>query len=484
MAKKVFYNRRYKMPGWAQPYALWGFVAAVTLIVVFFTSIETVKSETAEALPARVNGFADSLFYELRDAENGSQAEIISAYAARLKKKHGYSVRENRVGGCQITTIDRGKATPFGIAAIMTGNRSEALFAALVFLDKLASQNPAGAVTVSLVIAQKNCEPRDFLTEWLGADMQLPIMLAAADAVSDSADFNRIGHLKNLNLRRNFAGAFLTPDRATWANATALLSESTSPAVRIVVNDKFGNGPEQIVADNPLLRHPLAAKAALPADYRQVALYLGSSTQLHVGGFYVLLALIWLLAVIPFANALGTFRERLDLGSAATSLVLYAMAFLSYVLILKLSLRYIKADLVLGAIVLLLIPLVFFPVRILQKTMLRAELNRAGLHLLVQALLTVVCFMSPITAVMGLVVLTAASAFARAELSRKLLRLLSLAGIAALFVAMTREPLGSFTNFFTAYLPALSTAGLPALALLCLIGGNIVALLFVPRERN
>lgn len=484
MAKKVFYNRRYKMPGWAQPYALWGVVAAVTLIAIFFTSIETVKPESPEALPTRVNGFADSLFYELRDAESGSQGEIIGAYAARLKKKHGYSVREKRAGGCQITTIERGNAKPFGIAAIMSGNRSEALFAALVFLDKLAAQNPAGAITVSLVVAQKNCEPRDFLADWLTGDMQLPIILAAGDAVSDNADFNRIGHLKNLNLRRHFAGAFLAPDRATWANATALLSEGAGPAVRIIVNEKFGNGPEQIVAENPLLRHPLAGKSASTADYRQVALYLGSSTQLHVGGFYVLLALIWLLAVIPFANALGTFRERLDLGSAATSLVLYGMAFLSYVLILKLSLRYVKSDLVLGAVVLLLVPLVFFPVRILQKTMLRAELNRAGLHLLVQALLTVVCFMNPITAVIGLLALTAASAFVRAAITRKLLRLLSLAAIAALLVAMTREPLGSFTNFFTAYLPALGTAGLPSLVLLCLIGGNIVALLFVPRERN
>ncbi len=482
MAKKVFYNRRYKMPGWAQPYALWGVAAAVTLAVVAFTSVEIVKAESAEASPARVNGFADGLFYELRDAEAGGQAEVVSAYAARLKKKHGYAVRESKTAGCQVITVDRGKATPFGIAAIMAGERSEAIYAALVFLDKLAAQNPTAAITTALVVAQKNCDTRDFIAEWLLNDMQLPVILEAGSA--DSADFNRIGYLKNLNLRRHFPGAFLAPERATWANATALISEVAGKGVRITINNKFGNGPEQTVAENPLLRHPLAGKAAGNADLRPVALYLGSATQLHTGGFYVLLGLIWLLAVIPFANALGTFRERLDLGSAATSLVLYGLAFFSYVLLLKLSLRYVKTDLVLGGVVLLLVPLVFFPVRILQKTMLRAELNRAGLHLLLQILLTIVCFTSPLTAILGLISLTAASAYARAPISRKLLRLMSLAAVAALFVMMTREPLGSFTNFFSAYLPPLAFSSLASLALLCAIGGSIVALLFVPRERN
>ena len=482
MAKKVFYNRRYKMPGWGQPYAVWGVVAALTLAIVAFTSVEFVKTESAEALPARVNGFADSLFYDLRDAEAGGHAEVASAYAARLKKKHGYTVRESKTAGCQVITIDRGKATPFGIAAIMSGERSEAVYAALVFLDKLAAQNPTAAITTSLLIANKSCEPRGFVTDWLSGDMQLPVILETSGA--DSADFNRIGNLKNLNLRRHFPGAFLVAERATWANATGLISDVSGTGVRIAINNKFGNGPEQSVAENPLLRHPLAVKTAGNTDLRPVALYLGSATQLHVGGFYVLLGLIWLLAVIPFANALGTFRERLDLGSAATSLVLYGLAFFSYVLLLKLGLRYVKTDLVLGAVVLGLVPLVFFPVRILQKTMLRAELNRAGLHLLLQALLTVVCFTSPLTAALGLISLTAASAFARASIARKLLRLMSLCLVAALFVMMTRDPLGSFTNFFSAYLPSLAFSSLSSLALLCTIGGSIVALLFVPRDRN
>ena len=84
MAKKVFYNRRYKMPGWGQPYAVWGVVAFVTLAVLFFTSVERVSSEPAPALPVTLNGFAEGMFYELRDAEAGSHAEIIVSYARRL----------------------------------------------------------------------------------------------------------------------------------------------------------------------------------------------------------------------------------------------------------------------------------------------------------------------------------------------------------------------------------------------------------------
>lgn len=484
MAKKVFYNRRYKMPGWAQPYAVWAVVALVTLAITAFTSLETVKTDSAEALPTRVNGFADGLFYALRDAEAGSQNDIVTAYAARLKKKYAYAVRESKAGACHAITLDRGRDIPFGIAAVMSGERSESVFAALVFLDKIGAQTTTASLTTTILLAQKGCDTQEWASRWLANDMVLPVILESGVAGDDYTGFNRIGNLKNLALRRHFPEAFLAQAHTTWANATALISQSSATALRLTVNTKYGNGPEQIVAENPLLRHPLAGNSVDAALFKPVALYITAATQLHCTGFYALLAMIWLLALIPFANALGTFRERLDIGSAATSLVLYGMAFLSYVLLLKLSLRYVKSDLILGVVVILLVPVIFFPVRILQKTMLRAELNRAGLHLLLLALLTIVCFVSPLTAVFGLFALTAASAYARATLSRKLLRLLILGAIAAIFVMMTRDALGSFTNFFAAYLPALNAASLLSLVLLCLITGNIVALLFVPRERN
>jgi hypothetical protein len=366
----------------------------------------------------------------------------------------------------------------------LSGERSESVFAALVFLDKIGAQATTASLTTTILLAQKGCDTQEWASRWLANDMVLPVILESGGPGDDYTGFNRIGNLKNLALRRHFPEAFLAQAHTTWANATALISQSSATALRLTVNAKYGNGPEQIVAENPLLRHPLAGKSVDPALFRPVALYITAATQLHCTGFYALLAMIWLLALIPFANALGTFRERLDIGSAATSLVLYGMAFLSYVLLLKLSLRYVKSDLILGVVVILLVPVIFFPVRILQKTMLRAELNRAGLHLLLLALLTIVCFVSPLTAVFGLFALTAASAYARATLSRKLLRLLILGAIAAIFVMMTRDALGSFINFFAAYLPALNAASLLSLVLLCLIAGNIVALLFVPRERN
>ncbi|MBL8033694.1 MAG: hypothetical protein JNJ69_08340, partial [Leptospiraceae bacterium] len=59
MAKKVFYNRRYKMPAWAQIYAVWGVAAVITLGIIFFTSVERTGGEIAPAMSVAVNGFAD-----------------------------------------------------------------------------------------------------------------------------------------------------------------------------------------------------------------------------------------------------------------------------------------------------------------------------------------------------------------------------------------------------------------------------------------
>ncbi len=483
MAKKVFYNRRYKMPGWAQPYAVWAVVAIVTLVTIGFTSFERVNTDAPEALQVRVNGFADGLFYELRESDAGEHAEVISTYAARLKKKHNYTVREVKAANCRVLQIDRVRARAYGLAALFSGNRAEAVYAAMVFLDKLTPNEQSAAISLSILLPQQGCDKNAWIESWAANDLLLPVVVDIADGAGSANEYNRIGHLKNLTLRRYFPEAFLSSAHATWANATGLISHSASPIIRLAVNNKFGNSPEATLAENPLLRHPLVSKADAESLARPAGLYLSANTQLYPGGFTALLVVVWLLALLPFVNALGTFRERIDLGSAATSFVLYALAFLSYLLLFKLSCRFIKGDVAIGALAVVLVPLVFFPVRVLQKTMLRAELNRPGLHLLLQAALTIVCFLNPLTALIGLLVLTAASAFARATLSRKLLRLSVLALIAIVFVAITREPLGSFANFLFLYLPSFESASIVSLLLLCLIGGNLVALLFVPRER-
>ena len=483
MAKKVFYNRRYKMPGWAQPYAVWAVIAVVTLAIVAFTSLERVANEVPTSLPTRANGFADGLFYELRDGESGTQAEVIAAYASRLKRKYAYTVRESKAGGCHVFQIDRGKGKAYGIAAIINGDRSEAAYAAMVFLEKLAAHDQASIVSATILVSQKNCDKNEWIERWTENNLVLPVILDMPDGSGNATDFNRIGSLKNLALRRFFPAAFLTVDRATWANATGLISHSSSPILRLSIHHKFGSGPETSVAENPLLRHPAVSKVDPDSIAKPVALYLSANTQLYPGGFSAVLILVWLLALLPLVNALGTFRERIDLGPAATSFVLYAVAFLSYLLLFKLSLQFIKADIAIAGIAIILVPLIFFPLRVLQKTMLRAELNRAGLHLLVQAALSIVCFLNPLTALFGLLLLLGVSAFSRASVSRKLFRLVAIGFIATIFVTMTREALGNFAIFLSQYLPSFDAPSVVSLLLLCLVGGNLIALLFVPRER-
>ena len=131
---------------------------------------------------------------------------------------------------------------------------------------------------------------------------------------------------------------------------------------------------------------------------------LSKDTQLHKGGFIALLVLLSLFSLIPFFNAIGTFKERIDLSSALTSSTLYGLAFFGYFALLKLALRFIKADAAAVGVALALLPAIYIPVRLLQRSVLRAELNRAGLHLLVWLLVAGTVFVNPLIAVFGMLV--------------------------------------------------------------------------------
>ena len=480
MAKKVFYNRRYKMPGWGQLYAVWATVALVVIGILFFTSVEKVSSEGAAQLPTALNGFAEGLFYELRDADAGGREEVILAHAKRLEKKHGYKIREERNGSCKTLRLMHGKGLGYGVATTVADETSQGAFAVLTFLDRVALQNTAVAIEGRLLFTAKGCDSEAAMVSFAGEGFELPVILQTGDA---NAHYDRIPEFKNLKLRRYFEQAFLSRERTLWANTMAMLAGESVTNIVLPVKAMWSASPEVELQQSPLLKHPAAAKDAAEVSSQPVALYLAADYQLHRGGFFILTIVFWLLAFIPFANALGTFREKLELGSALTSAVLYGFAFFGYLMLVKLILGFAKSDMIAALFSLFLLPVMFIPVRILQKNVLRAELNRAGLHILVQLLLTIALFFNPLPAFIGLICLMLVSGFSRADIGRKALRFVLLLLVFAAFFFATRQPLGSFTTFLSQLLPGFSVAGIFKLLLVAFVGGNLVSLFFVPRER-
>ncbi len=479
MAKKVFYNRRYKMPGWLEPYALWAFLTLVTLAVVFFTSVERVSQEPAPALPAQPNAFAEGLFYELREAEGSGKYEVALRFAERLKKKYDFQLRETSSANCRSIELVRGSSVHYHVAAALQNGQTGGVFSVLVFLDRLAANLPAAQISASLFFPRKNCHLEEAIRA-MPVEDKFAIFI---EAENNATPHDPIPRLRNLNLRRFFPSAFLMPERTRWANILALTAEVNSDKIFHVPLSRAKDSLAEQLALNPLLRHPIQTDARAEEITKPVALYLSAQYQLHVGGFTAILLLIGLLALIPFTNALTAFRERIDLGSALTSTVLYAFAFGSYLLIYRLILQFTKSDFSAVVFAFLLIPAVFFPLRILQKTMLRAELNRPGLHLLVLLVLVSAVFFAPVISAIGFLQLTAASGYSRASLPRKLLRLVAVITPLALLFIAAREPMGNLVNFLQAFLPAFSVSSLAGLVAFCVVGGNLTALLFVPRER-
>jgi hypothetical protein len=353
------------------------------------------------------------------------------------------------------------------------------VFSVLVFLDRMATASPSAAISAALVFPRKGCNIDDTL-QALPGEKTFAVFV---DASNSPLPYDRINALRNLHLRRFFPSAFLMQERTRWANVLALTADASPGRIFSVPAGQAKDSVSEMLAANPLIRHPAQTNADAEQLTRPVALYLGAETQLHKRGFTALIILVWLLAFIPLANAVSTFAERVDLGSTLTTGILYALAFVSYLLLYRLALQYASSDFAAIAFALVLVPMVFFPLRVLQKTMLRAELNRPGLHLLVQLVLTAALFTAPISGVIGLVQLTAASGFSRASLPRKSLRLLAVIAPLVLLYFAAREPMGSFANFLTAVLPTFSGASVVQLIMLCIVGGNLTALLFIPREK-
>ncbi|MCS6971744.1 MAG: hypothetical protein N2Z22_00610 [Turneriella sp.] len=478
MAKKVFYRRRYRLPLWGQPYVVWLVLFAIFLLVVLFSSVEKVQTDSPPVLPAKTNGFIEGLFYELREAGN-SPTEVVQRYAGKLKKRHGYTVREAKLANCRTVHLERGSNPPWLVAAELakTGG-NEAVFSVLTFLDVVAAEKPQLAIAAELILAHKPCDPNTALAV-LSKNKQFSIFVA-----SDRGALmpNPVGQLYNLKLRRYFPDAFFSPERTLWTNMLALVTDKNQPVFSIAA-PQTRKTPGEAFAANPLLSHPALDDANALELSRRVALYLGENTQLYRGGFFAAVFLLWLLAIIPLFNALAVFRESIDLPSALISGVLFSLAFVSYLALLRAALPHLNSNFFASAVAALLIPGVFYPLRVLQNTMLRAELNRCGMHILVQSALTLGLFVAPAAAALSLWQLALASGYNRAALWSKLLRLFFIFLPLFLLLSAATRPMGNYANFLLAWLPSFNVAELPQLVLFCITGGNLTALLFVPREK-
>jgi hypothetical protein len=81
--------------------------------------VERVGTEPAQSLTAAPNGFAEGLFYELRDAEPDEKYEVTLRYAERLKKKYDLTLRETNSTGCRVVNLARGSNAPWLVAAAL-----------------------------------------------------------------------------------------------------------------------------------------------------------------------------------------------------------------------------------------------------------------------------------------------------------------------------------------------------------------------------
>ncbi|MBS0618029.1 MAG: hypothetical protein JSR44_07560 [Spirochaetes bacterium] len=477
--KKVFYNRRYKLPAWAQVYSIWGVIALIVCVAVFFTAVEKISSEPAAALGAQPNAFANSLYYELRETEESDATTIVREAAAHLKEKNNFKLYETTSEGCRILSLEHGKTPAHSVGAVMSNNSPQAAYTLMVFLERLTREHPQSNIAGKLIFASKNCHAESVLRE-SDAHWQLALVLESAQI---DAGYERALHLKNLNLRRHFESAFFMAENTRWANILSLIGTHDGHILHLPVRAAWAETPAAMQKENPLWRHPLVSKN-LNADYfNSAALYLGQRYQLMPGGFIALAILFFLLAVLPLVNALGAFRERLAIGAALTNGVVYGVAFFIYFALFRVLQNFSKTEWLALVFALALLPAIFVPVRILQRSVLSDELNRAGIHLLVFVLLIAVAFMNIFVSLGGLTALLIFSAFSRATLSRKIMRLTLIVALAFIFYFIARQPLGSFGNFMTQLLPTFSTRDILALVLFSLAGGNLVALLLVPRDR-
>ncbi|MBV6494648.1 MAG: hypothetical protein LDLANPLL_02682 [Turneriella sp.] len=481
MAKKVFFHRRHKLPPWAQAYSIWGVVALVILGIVFFTSVERVQTQNISSINVGARNYSESLFYDLREANLEDRFDTIYSYTKRLDKKKGVKLSQEKTADCVTLHLSQSGTEKYRFIAPVEGNKTHTVFHLLSFLEYVTAHHPQATFDAYIFFSGKKCNMDEAISSVSHEKNPNTILL---DTDTLDSHYNKVGHLKNLNLRSFFESSFLSIERTHWANIMATVAKNNQKPLVLSIKSAWEESPEAQINENPLWRHPLLHKKQVDISTEPVALYLWKNLQLYNGGFFVTLLLLWLLGFLPFINAVGTFKEKLGIAPALTTMVLYALAFFVYLLITKALLSQINSDLLLIIFLVALFFLIFLPLRFLQKRIFRAELNRAGIHLWTLFFLTISLFLNPLVALFGICCLMLLSALQRASTGKKLMRLVVLVFLFFIVVSATKHPLGTFSNYLAQLLPSFSAVGVLKLFVVAFIGGGLTAFLFVPRERT
>ncbi|HRP69953.1 MAG TPA: hypothetical protein PLY93_10515, partial [Turneriella sp.] len=257
MAKKLFFHRRHKLPPWAQIYSVWGVLAAVTLVLLFFTSIEQVAPTKTSVAPTSARAFSQTLFYDLREADSNESFDVLYTYAKQLASRGNFKLTQEKKADCAIVRLTRGSDDKHSLTAAVTGDKTQAAFHLLSFLEYASAHHSDAAFDASLIFTSARCSLEKAM---LQIERETNAPLVELNIGSADTHYNRIGALRNLQARTFFESAFLSSERTLWANIMATTAADNEAVFQLPVKATWNKNPDAQVAENPLWHHPALAK--------------------------------------------------------------------------------------------------------------------------------------------------------------------------------------------------------------------------------
>lgn len=335
MAKKVFYNKRRKVPKGLQIYLVWAVVMSLLLPFLIIFGIDTVKPAKAIETQDTITGKqAAILYYKLKEVRPTEKQKIIQEFLAKLQMP-GFR-KETRVSGgfsCPVVVFTRGNpigTLVFSVPYSIPDFSENALVRALSLSENIVRAETGASFT--LVLYENSCDisipnliqvlgqesPKGIIRYLPGGKQIIPA--TGIERVSSQFWQNVIPLKDKFNMKDHFYQSLLKAE-----HSQSLLAGNT-PGYTIygVSGEKYPTA-KAVVKSQDLFTPVLIAFAQETERFANSGMWISNTRHGKSWSIIMVSVFVFILLFFPVMHGIGLRKENLSLIDAGLSIILFSL---------------------------------------------------------------------------------------------------------------------------------------------------------------
>lgn len=347
LGKKVFYNKKRRLPKSFQIYSVWMLISVVLLPVLYFTGIETIDKKTVELIneqktSPRMSSAARNAFNRIdRIRKSGTEDsgdrvfKVLESLKINNWQSRSLSVKENRFTCRHLIFLKQGSNSDLSLYLIPWNSDKglKPLYAGLGFLSSVSGRETLNTQLLIFHDNFYNCQRNRNLVNRIEETVPARINTGVAVYYSDSTE-NRLGisGTGSLTSSIQFAGLFqnyTVPDfkaQATrsafpfFQNQEGILLADDIRAVGLGVSDAY---PGSSLTEDLIKLFTLSENSE--TSYDNGGFYISESESIAGWALVILTILLSVFIWFPLINRLGLLKENLSPVEAIWSTLFFSL---------------------------------------------------------------------------------------------------------------------------------------------------------------